>query len=74
MGVEQKYYSRFAKWLASRQYAAVTFDYSGMGKSIIDSVTKCKFNVLDWARENGSAVLADVKEKYPSLENLLVRS
>ena len=33
MGVEQRFYSAFATWLAERGYLAVTFDYVGMGLS-----------------------------------------
>ena len=33
MGVSQEYYADFANWLALHGYAAITFDYRGMGHS-----------------------------------------
>ena len=33
MGVKQDYYAEFAQWLAAQGYAALSFDYRGMGDS-----------------------------------------
>ncbi|HEU4621255.1 MAG TPA: alpha/beta fold hydrolase [Burkholderiaceae bacterium] len=33
MGIKQEYYASFARWLASRKFFVLTFDYRGMGRS-----------------------------------------
>ena len=33
MGVEQRYYAGFARWLAGQGFFVATFDYRGMGRS-----------------------------------------
>ncbi|MDF3931204.1 alpha/beta hydrolase family protein [Pseudomonas citronellolis] len=62
MGVEQRFYSAFANWLAERGYLVVTFDYQGMGQSRSGPLREVKANVVDWGRHDCSAMLAAVAE------------
>ncbi|KAF1052640.1 MAG: hypothetical protein GAK43_01805 [Stenotrophomonas maltophilia] len=62
MGVEQRFYAPFARWLASHGYLAVTFDYLGIGQSRHGDLRQLQVNVLDWARHDCSAMLAAVAE------------
>ena len=53
MGVRQDYYRDFASWLARQGYAALTFDYRGMGASRLPamrhSLRGCDADLFDWA-------------------------
>lgn len=62
MGVEQRFYNAFASWLAERGYLVVTFDYQGMGQSRRGPLREVKANVVDWGRQDCSAMLAAVAE------------
>ncbi|EIK51716.1 alpha/beta hydrolase [Stutzerimonas stutzeri TS44] len=57
IGVPQRFYRDFAGWLAGRGYLAVTFDYLGIGESLSGSLRALDVNVLDWGRDDGSAML-----------------
>jgi predicted alpha/beta hydrolase len=67
MGVAQHFYARFAEWLASKGYRAVTFDYRGIGLSAPRSLRGFQVNLSDWAREDCAAVIDFVKTAAPSL-------
>lgn len=60
MGVKQRFYANFASWLAERGFLVVTFDYLGMGQSRQVPLRQLKVDLLDWARHDCSAVLANV--------------
>jgi predicted alpha/beta hydrolase len=62
MGVKQRFYANFASWLAERGFLVVTFDYLGMGQSRQVPLRQLKVDLLDWARHDCSAVLANVAE------------
>jgi len=50
MGVGQDYYADFAHWLSRHGYAALTFDYRGMGHSRRGSLRGFSANIFDWAK------------------------
>ena len=50
MGVSQEYYAGFANWLALHGYAAITFDYRGMGHSRHGSLRGFEADIFDWAK------------------------
>ena len=58
MGVPQRFYTDFARWLAERGYLVVTFDYLGMGRSRQVPLRQLDIDILDWARHDCSAMLA----------------
>src|SRR5690606_20995622 len=62
IGVEQRFYSAFANWLAERGYLAVTFDYVGMGQSRSGSLKDLQVDLIDWGRHDCSAMLDAVVE------------
>lgn len=67
MGVAQAYYADFANWLAVHGYAAVTFDYRGMGQSRQGSLRGFKADILDWARLDCAAALAALEARFPGV-------
>ena len=60
MGVKQDYYAPFALWLAGQGYAAMSFDYRGMGDSRPPSAGRSlrgfDADLFDWARDFDSAL------------------
>ena len=58
MGVKQDYYAEFAQWLASQGYAALSFDYRGMGESLPAgrSLRGFQADLFDWARDIDAAI------------------
>lgn len=61
MGVAQRYYSRFAQWLASQGYRAVTFDYRGIGLSAPKSLRGFEVDIVGWAEQDCAAVIDSVR-------------
>jgi predicted alpha/beta hydrolase len=59
LGIPQKYYGRFAKWLSGRGYQVMTFDLRGMhesrAKSGPQSIRLVEADFLVWARQDFSA-------------------
>ena len=58
MGVKQDYYAEFAHWLAGQGYAALSFDYRGMGESLPvgRSLRGFRADLFDWARDIDAAI------------------
>ncbi len=73
MGVEQRFYTAFATWLAERGYLTVTFDYVGMGKSRAGSLRGLEVDVLAWGNHDCSAMLAAAVAAAGELAGVLDR-
>jgi len=62
MGVSQRYYAEFARWLAAQGYVVMTYDYRGMGDSRPPehrrSLRGLDADVVTWAERDASAALA----------------
>lgn len=56
-GVKQDYYAGFAAYLAERGFAALTFDYRGVGRSAPADVRKFDTRMRDWAVLDAAAAL-----------------
>ena len=60
MGVKQDYYADFAAWLARQGFAALTFDYRGVGASrpaaMQRSLRGFDADLFDWADDVDSAI------------------
>jgi predicted alpha/beta hydrolase len=58
MGVKQDYYAEFAQWLAAQGYAALSFDYRGLGESLPTgrSLRGFRADLFDWARDIDAAI------------------
>src|SRR4029078_5547737 len=61
MGVEQRYYAGFARWLAGKGFFVATFDYRGMGRSRPErfrrSLRGFDADVLTWAQKDAAAMV-----------------
>ena len=63
MGVTQKYYAAFAKWLTTQGYLVATFDYAGTGLSKTGKLRDFDVNISDWAEFDCTAVLESIASK-----------
>lgn len=64
-GVAQYLYDDFAHWLSEQQYAAITFDYDGIGLSVDGHVRYSKSDKLSWAAHDCPAVLDFAEATFP---------
>lgn len=73
-GVLQKYYAKFAEFLAAKGVLVYTFDYYGIGKSNGSSkeLKKNKVDVISWGQNDQAAVIAHAKKENPSLKLALI--
>ena len=55
-GVSQRFYARFAAWLAEHQIAALTFDYRGVGRSRTGSLRRLTADFSHWAQDIDGAL------------------
>nr|WP_316643717.1 alpha/beta fold hydrolase [uncultured Roseateles sp.] len=64
MGVEQRYYAEFARWMASQGYLVLSFDYRGMGASRPDaqkhSLRGLDADIHTWAELDAAAALDEL--------------
>ncbi|HEU0036012.1 MAG TPA: alpha/beta fold hydrolase [Kofleriaceae bacterium] len=67
MGVPQSFYGAFARWLASRGFHAVTFDYRGMGLSRTGSLRGMRTDIVTWAELDTAAVLRVLERRAPGV-------
>ena len=59
MGVPMAYYADFAAWLAGQGHVVLTFDYRGCGGSRPGgSLAHLRADLIDWARDTDTALLA----------------
>ena len=65
MGVRQDYYFAFAQYLAQQGYAALTFDYRGVGFSAPPSLRGFRATATDWAEKDYNAALHAAKSWLP---------
>jgi predicted alpha/beta hydrolase len=66
-GIPAKFYRRFARYLAERGAAVLTFDYRGIGASREGSLRNLKAGMDDWAVKDLGAALAEARTTYPQL-------
>lgn len=76
MGVKQDFYAPFAQFLSEQGFAALTFDYRGMGLSVPPdfqhSLRGFKADLFDWAERDYNAVLQAAKAWQPEVPLLVV--
>ena len=63
MGVPQRFYEPFARWLASRNFRVMTFDYRGTGLSKQGPLAKVDADILTWAQKDTAAVLDELARR-----------
>lgn len=66
MGTKQTFYSKFAEFLMAKGITVITFDYSGIGKSLIQPISKVKSNVQYWGNVELECVLQYVITNHPN--------
>lgn len=65
-GARQRYYRRFACWLAERGLRAVTFDFRGVGASRPEGGLRgFEADMTDWAHLDAAAVVRHVEASWP---------
>jgi len=65
-GVPQRFYGRFAAFLAAENISALTFDYRGIGASAPASLRGFDADFLHWARFDLAAALSYCLERGPT--------
>ena len=72
-GILARFYSAFAQWLADeRQLTALTFDYRGIGKSLVGKLSECEATKVQWGQEDLTAALDALAHHAPGLPLYLV--
>lgn len=61
----QRYYTRFAAYLASVGFDVITYDYRGVGESRPESLRGYEATMLQWGREDWGGVMAWLDARYP---------
>lgn len=65
MGVGQHCYEKFARFLCSQGFTAITFDYFGSGASLTTPMKDCPVRLTEWATEDCQAVIRFAREQCP---------
>lgn len=65
MGAGQTFYQPFARFLASRGFAALTFDYRGIGASAREPARASGATLYEWGRHDIAGVLAWISKRRP---------
>jgi predicted alpha/beta hydrolase len=56
-GVPQRFYFRFADWLASQGHPVLVFDYRGIGQSLRGPLKGCGATLIEWGQQDLVAAL-----------------
>lgn len=67
MGVPQRFYEAFARWLTDQGLAVLTFDWRGVGQSRPGSLRGFKASITDWATQDLPAVVDELCRRWPQL-------
>lgn len=71
-GVPQRFYRRFAAWLAAQGHDVLTFDYRGIGLSLQGPLKRCNARLLDWGRLDIPAALEALLARTGAAQAVLV--
>ncbi len=67
-GVPRRYYSAYAKFLAERGFAVLTYDYRGIGQSVWPmQVSGASLRMRHWGEHDLAATLGWLSARYPGL-------
>jgi predicted alpha/beta hydrolase len=64
MGVRRRFYRHLAGHLAGQGIGVVTYDYRGMGDSLVDGAQAAPVRLEDWGRKDFPAVLGWLRENH----------
>ncbi len=65
-GVKQHFYRRFARYVSGRKVNVITFDYSGIGLSLQNSVKQTQTSAIDWGKNDLEAVINFAAKSFPN--------
>jgi predicted alpha/beta hydrolase len=71
-GVRQRFYLRFAHWLAGQGHDVLVFDYRGVGLSLTGSLRDCKATLAEWGQQDQVAALEWLVRRTRSEQVLLL--
>jgi predicted alpha/beta hydrolase len=71
-GVKASYYARYARFLASHGYLAITYDYRGIGASRPPSLRKLKATKFDWGSKDFEGIMQWVMKNFGDAEVVVV--
>ena len=66
-GIPARFYARFAAHAAERGFAALTYDYRGVGASALDSLRGDRTVYRDWGQKDIPAAIDWLTGRYPDL-------
>lgn len=72
MGVKQSFYRPFAQFLASLGHSVITWDYRGVGESVMDAKAARGVSLEQWACEDLALVIAAAMTANPGIPILVV--
>ncbi|WP_439136365.1 alpha/beta hydrolase family protein [Pseudomaricurvus sp.] len=67
MGVAQRAYEKFARFLAQQGHTAITFDYFGSGLSLQTPLKDCDADLRSWGEQDCEAVIEYAHQTYPNV-------
>ncbi|TWI85747.1 putative alpha/beta hydrolase [Lacibacter cauensis] len=70
-GMKQTFYKKFAAYLASEGITVMTFDYTGIGQSLKNDISKYKHTATDWGEKDLQAVIQYAATGSPSARIIL---
>ncbi len=71
-GVRQEYYEKFAQFIAEYGISVITFDYSGIGRSLKKPIKKLDNNAADWGRNDLESIIQYVMSNYPESRKVVL--
>lgn len=66
IGVKQTFYKKIAKYFQENDITVITFDYSGIGNSLIGNIKNSQTTLTNWGNNDLEAVLEYCEQNYPN--------
>ena len=71
-GIKQKFYKKFSFFLAKNGITVITFDYYGIGRSLIKPIKELKNNAADWGRNDLESIIQYAISNYPNAKKIVL--
>jgi predicted alpha/beta hydrolase len=71
-GVKQEYYTKFAKYAQNNGITVITFDYTGIGRSLKKPIKEININAADWGRNDLESIIQYVTTNYPKSKKVIL--
>ena len=71
-GIDSRYYSRFAGYLAEAGIPTLVYDYRGIGRSRPASLRGFKASVEEWGSQDCAAALDWLAERFPGARRIVI--